>query len=558
MPTPQPRVAYFSMEIALDPRIPTYAGGLGVLAGDMLRSCADLGEFVVGITLVHRLGYFRQKLAADGGQSEEAAPWNPGDFASRQPVSAAVTIEGRTVRIAIWRYDVLGSGGHVVPVLLLDTDDPQNSPADRALTNALYSDGDSYRIAQEVVLGIGGVRALRALGWTGIDVFHLNEGHAAFATLELLREEFQKSGRWDVEPVRRSCVFTTHTPVPAGHDQFSHELARRVLGDALPEEVLVKHGGPDRLNMTLLALNLSHYVNGVARTHRDVSQHLFPGHAIGNVTNGVHSATWTSPPFRALFDHHLTGWRDDPALLRHVLGLAPEPIWQAHCAAKQDLLGEVAKRSGITLDPNRLTVGFARRSAAYKRGDLLFRDLERLRRLGKGKLQVLYAGKAHPQDEDGKTLIRHVFAAAAALGPDVPVIYLPDYDVELAKLLVSGTDLWLNTPLRPLEASGTSGMKAAHNGVPCLSVLDGWWVEGWIEGVTGWSIGGAFNPRADRASTDRDDVDDLYRKLENVILPLFHDDRARWISVMQHAIALNASFFNSHRMVQQYVANAYM
>jgi len=343
-----------------------------------------------------------------------------------------------------------------------------------------------------------------------------------------------------------------------GDLRAANELVSEALRAHTPVDTIRDFAGRDRLNMTSLALNLSHYVNGVARAHRDVSEHMFPGHPIGTITNGVHSATWTSEPFRALFDHHLRGWRDDPALLRQALAIAPEPIWRAHTAAKATLLATVATVSGRQLDPDALTIGFARRSTGYKRADLLFRDVERLRALGKGKLQILYAGKAHPHDGDGKQLIRRIVTAGRELGADVPVIYLPNYDVELAKLVVAGVDVWLNTPLRPLEASGTSGMKAAHNGVPSLSVLDGWWIEGCIEGVTGWAIGKPFDPGVDRQTADREDAADLYSKLETTILPLYHGDRGRWISIMQHAIALNASFFNTHRMVQQYVANAYI
>ena len=552
------RVAYLSMEIAIDPRMPTYAGGLGVLAGDMLRSCADLGEAVVGVTLVHRLGYFRQTLAADGAQREEPSPWRPEDFARRRDETVTVEVQGRSVRLTLWQLDVVGAGGHTVPVILLDADRPENSPADRALTDALYGDGPSYRIGQEMLLGIGGVRALRALGHTHIETFHLNEGHAAFATLELLREEKAATGRWDPAAIRQRCVFTTHTPVPAGHDQFDYGMAADWLRSHTPVDTLAELAGRDRLNMTSLALNLSHYVNGVARAHRDVSEHMFPGHPIGHITNGVHSATWTCESFRSLFDRHLPGWRDDPAMLRQALGIAAEPIWRAHAAAKARLLAAVAEASGRKLDPDVLTLGFARRSTDYKRAGLLFRDIGRLRALGKGKLQIIYAGKAHPRDGDGKQLIRHIVAAGRELDADIPVVYLANYDVALAKLVVSGVDVWLNTPLRPLEASGTSGMKAAHNGVPSLSVLDGWWIEGWVEGLTGWAIGKPFDPGVDRQTADRDDADDLYRKLETAIVPTFYGDRPRWIAIMQHAIALNASYFNTHRMVQQYVANAYI
>jgi starch phosphorylase len=561
-PSPDPaasrRVAYMSMEIFIDEGLPTYAGGLGVLAGDMLRACADLRVPVVGVTLLHRKGYFRQRLGPDGAQQEAPEQWQPQSLLKRLPETVLVYIEGRPVRVHAWRYDVVGAGGHVVPVLLLDTGDPENTESDRALTDSLYGDGDSYRLAQEIVLGIAGVRMLRALGFTGLQTFHLNEGHAALAGIELMREHWSHTGEWDPREVRGRCVFTTHTPVPAGHDQFDLGLVKRLLGEPVPTSVLAALAGSERLNMTLLALNLSHYINGVARAHELVAEHMFPGRDFAHVTNGVHSATWTAPSFQRLFDRRLPDWREDPAMLRQALAIPAEEIWTAHQEAKGQLLATVEQRTGRQLAPELLTIGFARRSTAYKRADLLFRDLERLRRLGKGRLQLVFAGKAHPHDGEGKQLIQRVFAAAAALGPDVPLVYLEDYGVGLARQMVAGVDLWLNTPLRPLEASGTSGMKAAHNGVPSLSVLDGWWLEGCVEGVTGWSIGGAYDPVAGPAAVDREDTADLYRKLEQQVLPCFYDDRPRWLGLMQHAIALNASYFNAHRMVQQYVTNAYL
>jgi glycogen phosphorylase len=558
MPDPR-RVAYFSMEIFLDERLPTYAGGLGVLAGDMLRACADLRVPVVAVTMLYRKGYFRQRLRSDGGQEESADDdWQPGSMLQRLPESVQVTIEGRTVRVDAWRFDVVGRGGFVVPVLLLDTGHPENQPNDRALSDSLYGDGDSYRLAQEIVLGIGGVRMLRALGFSQLQTFHLNEGHAALAGIELMREDWSRTGVWDPREVRRRCVFTTHTPVPAGHDQFDLGLVGRMLREPVPASVLAALAGSERLNMTLLALNLSHYINGVARAHELVAEHMFPGRDFAHVTNGVHSATWTAESFQRLYDRRLPDWRDDPAMLRHALAIPADEIWAAHQEAKLQLLATVKDRRQRTLDPHVLTVGFARRSTAYKRADLLFRDLERLRALGRGRLQLVYAGKAHPRDGDGKQLIQRVFAAGAALGGDVPVVYLEDYGVGLARQLVAGVDLWLNTPLRPLEASGTSGMKAAHNGVPSLSVLDGWWNEGCVEGVTGWAIGGKYDAGMGPAVADREDAEDLYRKLEQQVLPTFYGDRPRWVGLMQHAIALNASYFNAHRMVQQYVTNAYL
>ncbi len=555
------RIAYFSMEIAVDPRIPTYAGGLGVLAGDTLRSCADLRVPIVGVTLVHRHGYFEQELTPQGGQEERPASWSPEALAQPMEQVVAVEVEGRSVTVRAWKRDVFGYGGYVVPVLFLDTDLPENSPPDRRISDSLYGGDDATRLAQEIVLGIGGVRLLRACGYDGVQMFHLNEGHAALAALELLREQNQdRKGDWDFLGTREHCVFTTHTPVAAGHDQFDYGLVHKVLGEPLPTEAMTMVAGRERLNMTLLALNLSHYVNGVARSHGEMSEHLYPGRSIGHITNGVHSASWVCESFAALFDRHVPGWHDDPAMLRKAVSIPAAEVWEAHAAAKARLFAEIARLTGRTLSADAMTVGFARRSTAYKRADLVFRDVERLRALGRGRLQLVFAGKAHPRDEGGKALIRHIFEMAARLGNDVPVVYLPDYGLDLARLLVSGVDLWLNTPLRPLEASGTSGMKAAHNGVPSLSVLDGWWLEGCIEGVTGWAIGAdqhALSEPAPEPEADSADAVALYAKLESKVLPAFAE-RERWTPVMQHAIALNASYFNTHRMVQQYVTNAYL
>jgi starch phosphorylase len=445
----------------------------------------------------------------------------------------------------------------------LDTDVLENQPEDRALTDHLYGGDDRYRLMQEVILGVGGVRMLAALGCAGLRTFHLNEGHAALAPLELLRRESEhddlsgtrrapEEANWDFASVRTKTVFTTHTPVPAGHDQFDGQLVQHILGDAIPTQVLQMLGGGERLNMTRLALNLSHYVNGVALRHREVSSQLFPEYEIHQITNGVHSLTWTSNAFRALFDRCIPGWRNDPVMLHNATALPPDEVWNAHQLSKDQLLEHVLARSGRALRKDVLTIGFARRATAYKRPELILSDLERLRHIVRTQpLQILFAGKAHPKDEPGKAIIRAVSAAAERLGAALPIVYLADYDLELAHRLVAGVDLWLNTPLRPLEASGTSGMKAAHNGVPSASVLDGWWKEGCIEGVTGWAIGGP-SPEA-----QSDDAADLYEKLEQVIAPIFYEARSGWISIMQQCIALNASFFNTHRMVRQYLLHAY-
>jgi starch phosphorylase len=554
-------IAYFSMEVALEPAMPTYSGGLGVLAGDTLRAAADLGVPMVGVTLLHRKGYFRQHLNGHGNQTESPASWSPEKHLEPLPSRVSVSVEGRPVQVRTWRYPVRGVSGSTVPVYFLDTALEENSTGDRTLTDHLYGGDQRYRLCQEVVLGLGGVAMLKALGHDRLRTYHMNEGHSALLTLGLLAEQSEgrpvravsDSAR---EAVRRRCVFTTHTPVPAGHDQFSIDLVRRVLGDewttALGAAACCLNG---TLNMTYLALFFSHYVNGVAMRHGEISRSMFPGYPVNSITNGVHATTWTAEPFQKLYDRHVPEWRGDNLYLRYAISIPVAEIQQAHAEAKRLLLAEVERLGGVRLDADALTVGFARRATPYKRPGLLFSDLDRLRRITRqaGPLQVLYGGKAHPHDEGGKALIRRVFEAAAVLRDAVRVVYLPEYDLALAKLLCAGVDVWLNTPQKPQEASGTSGMKAALNGVPSLSILDGWWVEGHLEGVTGWSID--EDPRSPSDPTR--EAESLYAKLEYVIGPLFYRRPLAFAEVMRSAIALNGSFFNAQRMVGQYLQNAY-
>jgi starch phosphorylase len=438
-------------------------------------------------------------------------------------------------------------------------------------------------------LGIGGVRMLRALGYNDLTRYHMNEGHAALLALQLLDEEAEKAGREsirseDIEKVRSKCVFTTHTPVPAGHDRFPMEYLTRVfpsqtefldLKDASSADLMKRVLQAEQnfpglqeaarrgasVNMTQLALSLSTYVNGVAKQHGETSRQMFPEIAIEAITNGVHAGTWTSPAFQQLFDRYIPSWREDNYSLRSALGLPAEEVWAAHLIAKHDLLETIRKKTGLKFDPDAFTIGFARRATGYKRADLILADLDRLRQIAKiaGHFQIVYAGKAHPNDQGGKDIIRRIFQAKKALRKSVSVVFLDDYNLELGGKITSGVDLWLNTPQFPLEASGTSGMKAALNGVPSLSILDGWWVEGHIEGVTGWCIGESRRSAAGNAPTDNAaEAESLYAKLEGVILPLYYNDRAKFLEVMQHAIAINGSFFNTQRMVQQYITDAYL
>jgi starch phosphorylase len=546
------KIAYFSMEVGLTNEIPTYAGGLGTLAGDAIRSAADLKIPLVAVTLISKRNYFRQKLDAYGRQTEQANEWYPEKLMIQLQNEVTVQIQGRAVKVKAWLYKYKSVVGGVVPVLFLDTDVEGNTPEDREITFYLYGGNEKYRLKQEAILGLGGVRMLDALGFK-VRKYHMNEGHSSLLALELLR----KNGM-DVDRVRDLCVFTTHTPVEAGHDKFSYELVSEVL-DSSHIEALRQFGGCDRLNMTLFALNLSYFVNGVAKRHQEVSSQMFAGYEIHAVTNGVHSFTWAGEGFRRIFDKYLPGWAIEPELLAKVDIIPDCEIWQAHVEQKQVLIEYANKTANAQLSPDIFTLGFARRATEYKRMALLFSSLDRLRSISrKGKFLVVFAGKAHPRDEGGKRLIEQIFSYAKLLKNDVDIVYLENYDMSIASKMVGGVDVWLNTPLRPMEASGTSGMKAAHNGVLNFSVLDGWWVEGWIENMTGWAIGPPSSENLNDHHFSLKETEDLYNKLEYVLLPTFYDRHDEWIKLMKNSIGKIAYYFNSHRMMRRYVTEAYL
>jgi starch phosphorylase len=563
----EPRVAYFTMEIALREEIPTYAGGLGMLAGDTIRSAADLSFPIVAISLVSRADHFRQELDAQGRQIEQPMAWDPAHWAQMLDARIAVRIEGRAVWVGAWLYIVEGKLGTRQPVLLLDTDLPENAPEDRTIAHELYGGDDRYRLKQEIVLGIGGVRLLHALGFD-VRQYHMNEGHSALLGIELLQRYRHPLGHlregespYDLPRVRELCCFTTHTPIAAGHDRFSYELVQQVFNNSDASEnfidllTLKQLAGNNELNMTRLALNLSEFVNGVAIRHAEISRKMFPGYRVHAITNGVHPTTWTCDAFAKLYDRYIPDWRHEPELLARADNIIPDTaVWDAHLQAKQALINSVQALMGISLRHDIPIIGFARRMTGYKRPDLIFQDMKRLVAIAQMRpFQIILAGKAHPRDDDGKRLIESLHAEARALAGAITVIYLPNYNMGMAKTLIAGSDIWLNTPLPPLEASGTSGMKAAFNGVPSLSVLDGWWIEGCIEGVTGWAIGMNDEP----ASAD---ADALYAKLEQIVLPLYYirsDETNAWIKVMKGAISKNAAYFNSHRMMRRYATEAY-
>lgn len=540
------------MEIGLSDQIPTYSGGLGVLAGDTIRSSADLTLPLIAVTLVSKKGYFRQELTADGKQLEYPDEWSPERFMTLLPTQVIVKIQGRDVRLQAWHYDYKSPTGGKVPIFYLDTDIEDNSGEDREITAYLYGGDYRYRLKQETVLGIGGVRMIEALGFD-VRRYHMNEGHSGLLGVELLRRYGM-----DENKVREQCIFTTHTPVEAGHDQFPYDVVRDIVGEVIPISDLQRVGGQDRLNMTLLALNLSSYHNGVAKKHQEISQRMFPGYEINAITNGIHSYTWTCPSFRRLYDRYFSGWANEPELLVRMDLVPDDQVWDAHMEAKKELIDLVNSQTQTHMNYDTLTFGFARRATPYKRATLLFRDLEKLTKIGRrNPIQFIFAGKSHPKDYSGKTIIEDISRYARELQDVIQIGYFADYGIDIAAKMVAGVDVWLNTPMRPYEASGTSGMKAAHNGVLNFSVLDGWWIEGWIENVTGWAIGPHPEENISTEEIETQEIADLYNKLDYIIIPTFYQRRDEWITMMESAISKIAYYFNSHRMMRRYVTEAY-
>ncbi len=549
--TPRDQIALFSMEIGLTNDFKTYSGGLGVLVGDMMRTSADLELPMVAITLVSKKGYGKQRIV-NGKIESYMDEWDPSKHLILQQPTVNVTIQNRPVKVKAWTYELKGLTGGLAKTIFLDTDLEANDSSDRELTSFLYGGDERYRLKQEMVLGIGGVKILDALGIC-VRKYHMNEGHCSLLALELLRRN-----NLDANEVKKSCVFTTHTPVEYGHDRFSYEVVKEIMGDFVPLDILKSLGGQSELNLSYLALNLSSYVNGVSQRHKEVLTKMFPQYKVNGITNGVHSYTWTDENFRKIFDKYVPEWVHEPEQLKKIDAIPDEEIWQAHLAAKKKLIDYVNDLTKAKMDYHTLTIGFARRATPYKRATLIFSDLERLKKISKkGKIQLIFAGKAHIKDESGKKIIQEILDCIDKLKSQINIVYLEDYDLGSSSKMVSGVDVWLNTPTPPLEASGTSGMKAAHNGVINFSVLDGWWIEGWIEDRTGWAIGPHPIEECSPDERKEREINDLYNKLEYIIIPKFYSSNGSWINMMKSSIGNVASYFNTHRMMRQYVTEAY-
>lgn len=548
------KIAYLSMEIALENGIKTYAGGLGVLAGDILRSAADLETPMLGITLLNTQGYFRQEINSQGEQINKIS--DNYDFSKLRKLEEKVYIKiaDDRVRINIWEYQIKGQTGFYVPVYLLDTDDVENKTQYRELTGKLYGGDKKYRLLQEIILGRGGIKMLQTLKYD-VKKVHINEGHGAFAAIELFLEYKNESINRRINGVKEKCVFTTHTPIKTITDIFPLRLVLHYQKDFPKINEIIEN---KKVNMTKLALYFSHYINAVSLKHAEVSRKMFPKYDIKAITNGVHSVTWTSPEFQELFDQYISNWRISSLSLQKASIIPREKIWIAHQHAKHRLFEYVYKTTGKKLNKNIFTIAYAKRFTSYKRPKLLLSNMKRLLEINDkiGKIQIIYSGKAHPQDTKGLALIKEIQIIKEKYKDRIEIVFLKNYELNIAKLLVAGVDLWLNNPLPPLEASGTSGMKAAHNGIPQLSTLDGWWIEGYLSGKTGWAIG-ETKKRNIFGNINKKDAKSIYDLLEKEIIPMYYNHPDKWREIMRFCISINASFFNTERVVKQYIQEAY-
>lgn len=534
-------VAYLSMEIALENNIKTYAGGLGVLAGDILRSASEKKFPMVGITLLSSSGYFKQKISLSGKQIELIDRDYNFSLLKKLETEVEVEIGQEIIKIGVWQYTITGSDDFKIPVYFLDTNISGNKAIYKKLTTKLYGGDSEFRLRQEIILGRGGVKMLQALGYDNIKKYHLNEGHAAFVGIELFSKSKAISNINKIDEVRKQCVFTTHTPIKTIYDEFPIQIIlKNQLNFPLELAGLIKN---QKVNTLDLGMYFSGYVNGVSKMHQQLLNNIFPGKGIKVVTNGVSPDFWVGNNLKKIFDRYIQGWRNNGELLKQASEISSQEIWEAHQKAKRKLLDYLKVNKKIIWQEKILTIGFARRFTEYKQPLFLFIDTERLLEIleAGGGAQIILAGKAHLRDISGQEAIKKIYQIKKKY-PSLNIVFLENYNLSIAQLLVAGVDLWLNTPLPPQEACGTSGMKAAHNGVPQLSTPDGWWPEGYIKNKTGWMINSA---------------DELYEGLKKEILPLYYQAPDKWQEIMKNVISLNASRFNTDRVLQQYIIEAY-
>lgn len=543
------------MEIMLENDIQTYAGGLGMLAGDILRSLADKEIPSLGVTIAFNNGYKNQIVNKDGSQNFEDSDWVKNDQLIKLSNTVKVKIEGEEMTIGCYRYDIVSPKGFIVPIFLLTTDYFENNDRQKYFTKYLYDPDIQIRLIQEVILGIGGVKMLRELGFQNIENFHMNDGHCAFLPLEVLSEQ-----NYDMQKTKSLCCFTTHTPVPAGRDRFDYEMCYKTFPDYIPLNIR-ELADQDKLDMPQLAFSLSKYVNGVSRKHGEVSTDMFKA-PIDYITNGVHAGTWTSPVTQEIYDRYLPTWRNDIFSLKDIDMVPDDMISEMHRINKKILIDYVNRYmdkkldSGLKFDYNMLTIGFARRCVAYKRPDLIFHDINRLIRLGMGKIQIIFAGRTHPDDGESAVILKRIIELKNKYSSVISIVYIENYQPSIGKLMYSGCDLWLNNPLIPLEASGTSGMKASMNGTINFSIPDGWIPEGVENEPESAFIIGEMSGKLYPDRNDDQDAENIYKLLETKILPMYYNDIPAWTRKMKSSIRLGA-YFNTERVVNQYMEKAW-
>lgn len=555
-------IAYFVMECGLDSRVPTYSGGLGILAGDTLQSFADLDVPAVGITLLWKNGFTSQKLSPDGLQFDDTQEWDIEKYMHPVGTKVTIPIEDKDVTVGAYKYTVESTtGNNEIDTYFLTTDVPENDEETRKICERLYMGKGSSRLKQEIVLGIGGYEFLKAMNYKPF-LYHINESHSAFLIAGLMKD------LQDLNRVKSRVVFTTHTPVPAAFDRFEMKTVKSIIGRYVGEDLICriyreKLNDNDDLNLSWLAMKNAKNVVAVSRKHKYVSEAIFQGHSIKYVTNGVHHVKWASPHHKLLYSKYINGWEEDPNLLRIASDIPDNEFAQAHTLAKESLIEMINSETNASFLPGDFTIAMSKRVTHYKRNNLILLNPDKLIEIAesKGNIQIIFAGKAHPYDNDGKNIIKSIHNTAnymASKTNKVKITFLENFNIFKANMIVSGVDLWLNNPTRPLEASGTSGMKASLNGVPNFSVLDGWWMEGCMEGINGWGIGPRVAWQDLSYSIDTQDLNDIYGKLEYNILDLYYKRYSEYLKIMKMAVATVAPHFNTHRMVSEYVTDLYL
>ncbi len=551
-------IAYFVMECAIDNNMPTYSGGLGVLAGDTLQSFADLDVPVSCVTMLWKNGFISQKISEDGVQFDGIQDWDPDKYLKPTDIKTKIPLGDDDVFITAWKYIVKGINGYEIPVYFLTTDLEENNAEDRKICDRLYIGNNIMRLKQEIVLGIGGYEILKAMNYDPY-IYHINESHSAFLITSLMKN------LGDINKLRAQVVFTTHTPISEAFDSYNMQDVVSMLNRYINTDIIDSIYGKEenKLNLSWLAIENAKNVVAVSRKHKYVSQKIFEGYKLKYVTNGIHHFKWASAHHKMLYSKYIKGWEEEPYLLSRVVSIHDNEFIKAHELAKSDLIEMVNSETGVSFTPESFTIGMAKRVTQYKRNNLILHNPDKLIEIAEktGDIQMVFAGKTHPLDNIGKSIIQSIYDASRYImskTKKIRIVFIENFDMQKEILILAGSDLWLNTPTRPLEASGTSGIKASLNGVPSFSVYDGWWLEACNNGVNGWGIGPRPSWEDLTHSSDEEDLADIYDKLKYIILPMFYDSYTDYVKIMKTAVSTIIPYFNSHRMVSEYITDLYL